>query len=215
MRHRCSSRRGRRPASPGREARCGGPVRSAREGARGGNRVQTATLSPLGVWRSLVARSVRVGEVPSSNLGTPIRAGEPMVPPPTPLLCRAPVARTWPPRRSGPPAATETAAANERTSNARETWDPVADDPLPSGTRAAATSTSPTRSPATGRSTSSSSRASSRTWRSPASTRATRVSRAGSSRSPGSSASTSAARASRTGTSGSRTSRRAWTTSAP
>jgi hypothetical protein len=24
------------------------------------------------VWRSLVARSVRVGEVPSSNLGTPI-----------------------------------------------------------------------------------------------------------------------------------------------
>ena len=32
-----------------------------------------ATLWPvLGVWRSLVARSVRVGEVPSSNLGTPI-----------------------------------------------------------------------------------------------------------------------------------------------
>ena len=30
-----------------------------------------ATLSALGVWRSLVARSVRVGEVPSSNLGTP------------------------------------------------------------------------------------------------------------------------------------------------
>ena len=26
----------------------------------------------LGVWRSLVARSVRVGEAPSSNLGTPI-----------------------------------------------------------------------------------------------------------------------------------------------
>ncbi len=25
-----------------------------------------------GVWRSLVARSVRVGEVPSSNLGTPM-----------------------------------------------------------------------------------------------------------------------------------------------
>ena len=31
-----------------------------------------ATIRPLGVWRSLVARSVRVGEVPSSNLGTPI-----------------------------------------------------------------------------------------------------------------------------------------------
>jgi hypothetical protein len=27
----------------------------------------------FGVWRSLVARSVRVGEVPSSNLGTPMR----------------------------------------------------------------------------------------------------------------------------------------------
>src|SRR5215210_5704905 len=33
---------------------------------------KAATLSALGVWRSLVARSVRVGEVPSSNLGTPI-----------------------------------------------------------------------------------------------------------------------------------------------
>src|SRR6185437_2920738 len=33
-----------------------------------------ATLQPPGVWRSLVARSVRVGEVPSSNLGTPITA---------------------------------------------------------------------------------------------------------------------------------------------
>ena len=34
-------------------------------------------LAPLGVWRSLVARSVRVGEAPSSNLGTPIAwAGE-------------------------------------------------------------------------------------------------------------------------------------------
>ena len=31
-----------------------------------------ANLCSLGVWRSLVARSVRVGEVPSSNLGTPI-----------------------------------------------------------------------------------------------------------------------------------------------
>ncbi len=29
-------------------------------------------MAVLGVWRSLVARSVRVGEVPSSNLGTPI-----------------------------------------------------------------------------------------------------------------------------------------------
>src|SRR6185503_7730556 len=37
----------------------------------------TATLVALGVWRSLVARSVRVGEVPSSNLGTPIDVGEP------------------------------------------------------------------------------------------------------------------------------------------
>ena len=36
-----------------------------------------ATLCPLGVWRSLVARSVRVGEVRSSNLRTPISVGEP------------------------------------------------------------------------------------------------------------------------------------------
>ncbi len=34
---------------------------------------EAATLCAFsGVWRSLVARSVRVGEVPSSNLGTPI-----------------------------------------------------------------------------------------------------------------------------------------------
>ena len=33
---------------------------------------QPLTCGLLGVWRSLVARSVRVGEVPSSNLGTPI-----------------------------------------------------------------------------------------------------------------------------------------------
>src|SRR5690349_24710244 len=30
-------------------------------------------LRLAGVWRSLVARSVRVGEVPSSNLGTPMQ----------------------------------------------------------------------------------------------------------------------------------------------
>ena len=41
----------------------------------------------LGVWRSLVARSVRVGEAPSSNLGTPITSvGEPLVPPWAPSL---------------------------------------------------------------------------------------------------------------------------------
>src|SRR5207248_7204036 len=33
-----------------------------------------ANLCAFGVWRSLVARSVRVGEVPSSNLGTPTEA---------------------------------------------------------------------------------------------------------------------------------------------
>src|SRR5438874_1881425 len=43
----------------------------------------TATLWPhIGVWRSLVARSVRVGEVPSSNLGTPIACPTPYAPPP-------------------------------------------------------------------------------------------------------------------------------------
>ena len=34
---------------------------------------EVANLFRLGVWRSLVARSVRVGEVPSSNLGTPMK----------------------------------------------------------------------------------------------------------------------------------------------
>jgi hypothetical protein len=38
------------------------------------------------VWRSLVARSVRVGEVPSSNLGTPINMGETMFPPWAPFF---------------------------------------------------------------------------------------------------------------------------------
>ncbi len=73
-------------------------------------RREAGTLSALGVWRSLVARSVRVGEVPSSNLGTPIdwqeeesasadssspkipeARGEPTVPPSNPpsLLSRA------------------------------------------------------------------------------------------------------------------------------
>src|SRR5204862_4862502 len=41
-------------------------------------------VSRLGVWRSLVARSVRVGEAPSSNLGTPTSVGEPRVPPRAP-----------------------------------------------------------------------------------------------------------------------------------
>src|SRR5439155_6563750 len=35
---------------------------------------EALTCRGFGVWRSLVARSVRVGEVPSSNLGTPIEA---------------------------------------------------------------------------------------------------------------------------------------------
>src|SRR5436190_21298151 len=42
------------------------------------NRYPVATV---GVWRSLVARSVRVGEAPSSNLGTPTFArGNPWFP---------------------------------------------------------------------------------------------------------------------------------------
>ena len=34
-----------------------------------------------GAWRSLVARTVRVGEVPSSNLGAPIDAAQEGEPP--------------------------------------------------------------------------------------------------------------------------------------
>ncbi len=43
---------------------------------RSGGWVSTATvgyLGGVGAWRSLVARTVRVGEVPSSNLGAPIK----------------------------------------------------------------------------------------------------------------------------------------------
>ena len=47
-------------------------------GARSPYRVR---FGAPGVWRSLVARSVRVGEAPSSNLGTPI-TGEPTKVPP-------------------------------------------------------------------------------------------------------------------------------------
>ena len=47
-----------------------------RSRAREPARLRPATLSALGVWRSLVARSVRVGEAPSSNLGTPIFPAE-------------------------------------------------------------------------------------------------------------------------------------------
>ena len=36
---------------------------------------EAGTMRRLGVWRSLVARSVRVGEAPSSNLGTPMAIG--------------------------------------------------------------------------------------------------------------------------------------------
>ena len=55
-------------------------------------RVRRANLWPLGVWRSLVARSVRVGEVPSSNLGTPIGARGHGTPERLPLTQSRPVA---------------------------------------------------------------------------------------------------------------------------
>src|SRR3954468_1151194 len=53
---------------------------SKTSGAGLGCRSGSLRCSPLGVWRSLVARSVRVGEVPSSNLGTPIDRGKPCFP---------------------------------------------------------------------------------------------------------------------------------------
>src|SRR5690242_13759706 len=59
----------------------------------------TATLWPhIGVWRSLVARSVRVGEVPSSNLGTPIACPTSYAPPPG----RRARSGRWRPRSGGP-----------------------------------------------------------------------------------------------------------------
>jgi hypothetical protein len=39
-----------------------------------GHRVCMGYCSGVGAWRSLVARTVRVGEVPSSNLGAPIKS---------------------------------------------------------------------------------------------------------------------------------------------
>ena len=42
------------------------------EDSPGGRREPLRCAALYGVWRSLVARSVRVGEVPSSNLGTPM-----------------------------------------------------------------------------------------------------------------------------------------------
>ena len=71
-----------------RPPRCRSWQRSRRNGhasepssARATRRL-ACTLRALGVWRSLVARSVRVGEVPSSNLGTPIARGRPRGRPP-------------------------------------------------------------------------------------------------------------------------------------
>jgi DoxX len=50
---------------------------AGRKRRRERSRLKWLICAQFGVWRSLVARSVRVGEVPSSNLGTPIEAGEP------------------------------------------------------------------------------------------------------------------------------------------
>src|SRR5207247_6231151 len=79
---------------------------------------QALTCWALGVWRSLVARSVRVGEVPSSNLGTPIDAGETMFPPRAPFFRRSQGrARCWPPAGTSPaPAAAGCAGSNARRS---------------------------------------------------------------------------------------------------
>src|SRR5947209_5050387 len=74
------------PLSPSFTARSRGRLRGLPPGKA---RLRPRTVAPrrtvdagagnlfpqLGVWRSLVARSVRVGEVPSSNLGTPIVSG--------------------------------------------------------------------------------------------------------------------------------------------
>ena len=68
-----------------------GPVAEVEELGREGEDLvasshgRTLPCVGLGVWRSLVARSVRVGEAPSSNLGTPITShggtpGSPVAP---------------------------------------------------------------------------------------------------------------------------------------
>ena len=67
------ARRLRAPAPRDRRLRAPLDLRAARGLRPGCARIPPLTCAGLGVWRSLVARSVRVGEVPSSNLRTPIR----------------------------------------------------------------------------------------------------------------------------------------------
>ena len=55
--------------------RAHGAGRGAAPRPRGGARRALVPWSRHGLWRSLVARSVRVGEVPSSNLGSPMSSG--------------------------------------------------------------------------------------------------------------------------------------------
>jgi hypothetical protein len=64
-------------------ARCNRSADAGEAGIRPKGRCQNGyPWALIGVWRSLVARSVRVGEVPSSNLGTPmVGTGETMFPP--------------------------------------------------------------------------------------------------------------------------------------
>ena len=70
-------------AAPRRRDGYGSPSRSphsSRDGCGELSDIPATLWRVLGVWRSLVARSVRVGEVPSSNLGTPIIQPEPYAP---------------------------------------------------------------------------------------------------------------------------------------
>jgi hypothetical protein len=56
---------------PGSAAKRASTGRTRRAGRATQRQYGNARLGPFGLWRSLVARSVRVGEVPSSNLGSP------------------------------------------------------------------------------------------------------------------------------------------------
>ena len=63
------------PGVPGPERAPAGPHRSRQHGRGRADRARSRSLwftGPFGAWRSLVARTVRVGEVPGSNPGAPI-----------------------------------------------------------------------------------------------------------------------------------------------
>ena len=105
------------PAAPTESTGAVGHRGSRRRAGEGRGRAVCHTWRGSGVWRSLVARSVRVGEVPSSNLGTPIDVGASSPASPLPAR-RGGEATSRPPPA---PAGGEAAAPLRRAADSRGT----------------------------------------------------------------------------------------------